>query len=120
MQRGSLSQLFRFNPFHSGSLQPASRRVDLEPDSSSGRGSSSKVSRVPTAISREEWEEGKEEEKEEEMVVPETLLLSISPDLVSFQTKPFHLFVLAAPSYHRERVGQTYGMDFIQHDIKPL
>ena len=90
--RGSHSQPFRLNPFHSGSLQPASRRVDLEPDSSSGRGSSSKVSRVPTAISREEWEEGKEEEKEEEMVVPETLLLSISPDLVSFQTKPFHLW----------------------------
>ena len=47
---------------------------------------------MPTAISREEWEEGKEEEEEEEMVVPETLLLSISPDLVSFQTKPFHLW----------------------------
>ena len=83
--RGSHSQPFRLNPFHSGSLQPASRRVDLEPDS--------RVSRVPTAISREEKEE------KEDMVVPNTLLLSISPDLVSFQTS-FVVFslVLALPS----------------------
>ena len=77
--RGSQSALSDSTHFHSGSLQPASRRVELEPDSSS-----SKVSRVPTAISREEGEEGKEEEKEEEMVVPNTLLHSISPDLVSW------------------------------------
>ena len=100
--RGSHSQPFRLNPFHSGSLQPASRRVDLEPDSSSGRGSSSRVSRVPTAISREEKEEEKEEK--EDMVVPNTLLLSISPDLVSFQTS-FVVFslVLALPSQREGR-----------------
>ena len=58
----------------------------MEPDSSS------KVSRVPTAISREE--EREEEEKDEEVVVPHTLLTSISPDLVSSlcHTIPFLLF----------------------------
>ena len=50
----------------------------MEPESSSGRGSSKKVSRVPTAISREE-----EKEEKEDIVVPDTLLLSISPDLVT-------------------------------------
>ena len=77
-QRGSfqLSDPSDSTHFHSGSLQPASRKVDLEPDSSS------KVSRVPTAISREEREEEKEEKVKEE-VVPDTLLASISPDLVS-------------------------------------
>ena len=49
----------------------------MEPESS-GRGSSKKVSRVPTAISKEE-----EKEEEEDIVVPDTLLLSISPDLVT-------------------------------------
>ena len=78
-QRGSfqLSDPSDSTHFHSGSLQPASRKVDLEPDSSS------KVSRVPTAISREEREEEKEEKVKEEVVVPDTLLTSISPDLVS-------------------------------------
>ena len=52
----------------------------MEPESS-GRGSSKKVSRVPTAISR--GEEKEEEEGKEDIVVPDTLLLSISPDLVT-------------------------------------
>ena len=52
----------------------------MEPESSSGRGSSKKVSRVPTTISREE---DKEEKEKEDIVVPDTLLLSISPDLVT-------------------------------------
>ena len=64
--------------FLDSELQPSSRRVDMEPESS-GRGSSKKVSRVPTAISREE----EKEEGKEEIVVPDTLLLSISPDLVT-------------------------------------
>ena len=38
---------------------------------------------MPTAISREEREEEKEDEVKEEVVVPDTLLTSISPDLVS-------------------------------------
>ena len=60
----------------------------MEPDSSF------KVSRVPTAISREEREEEKEDEVKEEVVVPDTLLTSISPDLVSSlcHTIPFLLF----------------------------
>ena len=69
-----------FTHFHSGSLQPASR------------GSSSKVSRVPTAISREEEREVEKEEKEEVKEVPDTLLHSISPDLVSFLSHTIPVF----------------------------
>ena len=96
-QRGSfqLSDPSDSTHFHSGSLQPTSRKVDLEPDSSS------KVSRVPTAISREEREEEKEEKVKEEVVVPDTLLASISPDLVSAlcQTIPFLVFSVLVFSY---------------------
>ena len=84
-QRGSpktLSQPPDSIHFHSGSLQPVSR------------GSSSKVSRVPTAISREEEREEEKEVKEEVFVVPDTLLLSISPDLVGGSPLSHHTIPL--------------------------
>ena len=71
------------------------------------------MSRGPTAISREEEKEEKEDVKE----VPDTLLLSISPDLVSFLSHNIcgPCQFLDGPSYDRERVGQNYGINFRQH-----
>ena len=75
---------------------------------------------MPTAISREEEREEEKEEKEEVKEVPDTLLLSISPDLVSFLSHTIPFFCgpcqfLDGPSYDRERVEQKYGINFRQH-----
>ena len=75
---------------------------------------------MPTAISREEEREEEKEEKEEVKEVPDTLLLSISPDLVGFLSHAIPVFCgpcqfLDGPSYDRERTGQKYGINFRQH-----
>ena len=86
------------NISRSGSLHPSSRRVDLnpEPQTSSTRGSHSQVKRLLNISTRKASKisqvsrgskssktSDKEKSDVEVRVVPDTLLVSISPDLVS-------------------------------------